>query len=184
MDLEQFDIEVNERRLRQRLKQINLGLDSPEHRELCIVNEKWALVDILIPSIRRKASKRGWDSLVKRWRRQIHRILDIYGKYNMRVKLPVTENEQAVMEKDMRKLGKRWQQQKEMMQSRPYRLICKVYPNWRLFDPLMPDYREKRSNAEWDLAFKVWSEQIQAIASDCRSEAKDAAVHTTATTDS
>jgi hypothetical protein len=159
-----MEVEDNERRLQQRLKQINLGLDSPEHRELCIINEKWALVDILIPSIRKKASKRSWTSMIRRWRRQIHHILDTYGKYNIRPKPPGTT------EKDIRKLGKRWRQQRDLMRSSSYRFICKVYPNWKLFDPLMPDFKEKRSNGEWDLLFKIWCEQIQLIASDCKKE--------------
>jgi hypothetical protein len=150
------------RRLNQRMKQLAFGINSPEYRQLIKLCPKWES-DPLMPDPKWKCSKRNWDSLIRRWRRQIHRISDIYRLYGG----TTTSSSEQGRERDIRRLSYRWRQIRSKLLTHRYMFLRRNYPSWVILDPLMPDIRDKCNRAQWDTKMEVWRMQTHSIYYEC-----------------
>eukprot|EP00164_Ancoracysta_twista_P004980 GFYU01006774.1.p1 GENE.GFYU01006774.1~~GFYU01006774.1.p1 ORF type:complete len:289 (-),score=60.07 GFYU01006774.1:392-1258(-) len=70
-----LNLETDEHRLQQRLKQINIGKNTPEYEHYLklVPKDKRTPNDPFTPDVRQKMSKRCWDGQVRRWRRELHK---------------------------------------------------------------------------------------------------------------
>mmetsp|Transcript_5094 Transcript_5094/g.13305 ORF Transcript_5094/g.13305 Transcript_5094/m.13305 type:complete len:187 (-) Transcript_5094:86-646(-) len=75
------EFETDEKRLKQRMKQVAMGKESEVYQRYIKAIPKHKRrrrgripVDPCTPDIRQKCSKRSWDGQVKAWRRQLHQF--------------------------------------------------------------------------------------------------------------